>query len=297
MARWVGLALALAIVAGSGGCAGTPDSERRTSFLHRFRPDQTFEGLDAVQLDVALLECPLGDAFINRELWKSTDEMIVDPERRIALEQNGLRVGQIVSMTPGALQDLLKNERASVNPRRRLLPAGQTVTQYLGPPLSATHFTLHQDERRQDIDLDQARFGLEVTPHLADGGKTRLVFTPKVEHGEVTLPFHPDPQRSTWTLRVEKPARTFPELGWEITLAPNKLLVIGARPHIEDSLGHRALVSAEEGRPVQRLLVIRASHSRGPDAGQPTLEDIARSAVSPPLAVQATMTAVRGRSP
>ena len=77
---------------------------------------------------MALLECPLGDPFINRELWKSTDEMMVDAERRIALEQNGLRVGQIVSMTPGALQDLLKSERACLNPRRRLLPAGQTVT-------------------------------------------------------------------------------------------------------------------------------------------------------------------------
>jgi hypothetical protein len=149
----------------------------------------------------------------------------------------------------------------------------------------------------QGVQADQARFCFDVTPtHTADGG-TRLEFVPKVETGEQVLPFQPVPEKSSWVYRVERPAKAYPELGWEVTLRPNEYLIVGAQRGRENTIGHRAFVQEEgEGR-VQRLLVIRTTRSpKGSDLDA-TLAEIARSQASPPLAVQATMGAIRASRP
>jgi hypothetical protein len=290
--NWSILVLLVWLVS-AAGCAVLPEPVRTTSWLKRQGPLPA--GLDGqvVQLDVALLERPLGDAFLNQELWQHTDEMIIDLDRKAAVEDNGFRVGQIVGMTPGKLQDLLKSERYCINPRRRFLPSGHNVRQYLGPISPRCEFVVQHGNRTLEVALDQARFCLDVTATLTGDGKTRLSFTPKVENGENTLPFQPDPDQQSWTLRVEKPCKTYKELGWEVVLAPGEYLVIGPILQKDKSLGFRAFVQ-EGGNPAQRLLVLRTSRSQnGGDTGEPTLEDIARSSRSPCLALQATMTAVR----
>ncbi len=128
---------------------------------------------------------------------------------------------------------------------------------------------------------------------LTSDNKTRLSFVPKVENGEPTLPFHADPDKQSWTIRVEKPCQTYPELAWDVVLAPGEYLVIGGILDKENSLGHRSFVQ-EEGTMVQRLLVLRTSRSQnGGEPSEPTLEDLARSQHSPCLAAQASMTSIR----
>ena len=125
-------------------------------------------------------------------------------------------------------------------------------------------------------------------------GKTRLTFTPKVENGETTLPFRPEPEKQTWSIHVERPCQSYPELSWDAVVAPGAYLVIGAILQKDKSLGHRSFVQ-EDGIPVQRLLVLRTGRAlNGGDTGEPTLEDVARSGRSPCLAVRASMTQVRG---
>jgi hypothetical protein len=280
-------------LANVGGCAVLPDPVRTSSLLMRHRALSAGSDSQVVQLDVALLERPLGDSFLNQELWQHTDEMIVDMDRKAAVEDNGFRVGQIVGMTPGKLHDLLTSPRYCINPKRRLVPSGHTVPQFLGPVWPHCDFVVQQGRQTLEVALDQARFCLDVKATLTEGGKTRLSFTPKVENGENALPFQPEPEQSAWTIRVEKPCKTYKELGWDVVLAPGEYLVIGAVLQKERSLGYRAFVQ-EDGNPVQRLLVLRTSRSQnGGDTGEPTLEDIARSRPSPCLALQATMTAVR----
>ncbi len=118
---------------GSAGCASFSETVPSTSWLKRPRLGR---GLDEriVLLEVAILERPIGDPYINKELWQNTDEMIVDLDRKAAVEDNGFRVGQIVGMTPGKLQDLLKSKRYCGNPWRRLLPSGNTASLYLARP-------------------------------------------------------------------------------------------------------------------------------------------------------------------
>jgi hypothetical protein len=275
------------------GCAVLPEPVRQTSWLRR--QNALAAGIDSqlVQLEVALLERPVGDPFLNQELWQHTDEMVVPLERKSAVEDNGFRVGQIVGMTPGKLQELLKSERYCINPRLRLLPSGHSVAQYLGPVLPRSEFVIQLGKQTVAAGFDQARFCLDVKATLTNDGKTRLAFTPKVETGETTLPFQPDPDQQSWILRVERPCQTFPELTWEVALAPGEFLVIGALLSKDKSLGHRSFVQ-EDGNAVQRLLVLRTSRAlNSGDTSEPNLEDIARSKRSPCLALQASMTAVR----
>lgn len=299
--RSTGLSL-LPLLLLAGGCTSGPDLP---AFVHGLAPEsvQSASWLKRgplppgmagqfVQLDVALIERPFGDPFLSTQLWQQTDEQVVALEKKSALQENGLRVGQIVGLTPAGLHQLLKSERSCLNPRRRLVLSGHTVTQMLGPITPRTEFKVVHGASDQGHAFDQARFCLDVTAVLAPEGRTRLLFTPKVENGAATLPFAPDPEQSTWTLRVERNSKVFKDLSWEVTLAPNEYLIIGPHTEHSDTLGHRAFVQQEAN--VQRLLVLRTSRSAGvQESDMPTLEDLARAQKSPCLAAQATMSAVR----
>ena len=60
---------------------------------------------DTVYLDVALIERPAGDDFLDREVWDSSDEQGVGLEVKPILEENGLRIGQF-GLLPDRLQTL-----------------------------------------------------------------------------------------------------------------------------------------------------------------------------------------------
>jgi hypothetical protein len=293
MRKWTRFILLLVWLWSLGGCALWPEQPPTTSWLKGQRSKSAELDSQVVQLDVALLERPLEDPFINRELWQYTDEMIVDLDRKAVVEDNGFRVGQIVGMTPGKLQDLLQSERYCINRRRQFIPSGHSAPQFLGPVWPQCNYVVEQGKQITEVAVDQARFCLDLNASLIANGKTRLTFTPKVQNGENMLPFEPDPERSTWTIRVDKPCKTYKELSWSVDVAPGEYLVVGAFLNKEKSLGQRAFVQ-EDGRPAQRLLVVRTSRARnGGDSGEPTLEDIARASRSPCLAAQASMTAVR----
>jgi hypothetical protein len=285
---WFTLVL-LALVP-AGGCTAFPEPARTTSWLRRqhLLPPEIENQI--VQLELPLLERPLGDPFLNQELWQYTDEMIVDLDHKAAIEDNGYRVGKIVGMTPGKLHDLLRSERSCSNPQRRIFPSGHNVLQYLSAVQPHCDFAVQLGKQVREESFDQARFCLDIKATLTNDGKTRLTFTPKVENGEQTFPFQPDPDKQTWTMRFEKPCQSYPELSWDAVLAPGEYLVIGAAAGKVNSLGYRSFVQ-EDGNPVQRLLVLRTNRAiGGDDSAAASREELARSERSPCLAVRAGMT-------
>jgi hypothetical protein len=251
---------------------------------------------DVVVMHIALIERPLGDAFINQDLWRHTDQFVVDLERRALLEENGLRVGQVVGVPPAELQGLLTSQRWCAA-RHRALPAGQTHAQPVGPVHPHSEYDVFLGQQPLDVQVDQARFGFDITATHAADGKTRLQFTPKVETGEQVLPFQPDPGTSNWVYRVERPAKSYPELGWDVTLRSNELVVIGALPSRGNTLGHRALVDETGAEPIQRLLVIRTARSLQDADDGSAIDNLSRNGASPPLALQATLGAIRASRP
>lgn len=241
----------------SGGCLWLRPGEQE-KLVKRMRLPLSTPEEDTITLDLAVIERPMEDPFLDHELWTSTDEMVVSFERKRVLNANGFRFGQVVGLTPSGLQTLLRSERYCLTRRRRVLPEGKTMTQVMGPVYSQAVFTVHEEESKAPHSLDQARFCLDIVPTRTKEGHIKLSFAPRVETGERMLPFQPDLERSTWTIVVDKPSRSFPGLNWDVTVEPNRFIVLGALSDRPETLGHATFTDREGGR-VRRLLVIRAS--------------------------------------
>jgi hypothetical protein len=293
-ALFLGLLISLLV-----GCA-TDQPARSTSWLNRFRTLPGPTGPDVVQLDVALLERPVEDSYINGELWTLADEQAVSLEQRAGLEDNGLRVCQVGGITPARLQSLLTSERSCANPHRIQLHAGNPTTLSMGPIAAHCQFQISQEDHLKEILLDQAKYELQVVASLTDEGKTRLRFTPQIRHGEAVPETVPVADRSGYVLRFEPRTESYSSLSWEVTLAPNEYVVVGGRIDRPESLGYQWFVRRDEPVPVQRLLVIRTSRQiqgMGPDASFAVGEEEPTPSKVPPLALQAAWTSARASAP
>jgi hypothetical protein len=295
MCRW--LAVLIILAAGAlGGCfSGNKD---RSTARSSGPPMAGVVGEDVVYVDVAVIERTLGDAFLNHQLWCEADEEVVhiesEPavslERKRALEKNGFRVGQIGGMLPSKLHDLLTSER-SCQTRRIELHADHETVLPCGPPWPKCRYRLIRDDRSTTVELDQARCELEVVPSLADEGRIRLRFMPRVKHGEVKSAFVPirdaDGQLR-WDRHEDQTEEAYPWLGWTLTLVPNEYVVLSAVVENGDTLGEQFFLTREEDHPiVQRLLVLRATH-----VPTPVRENLGRCA---PIALRAGLITARGR--
>jgi hypothetical protein len=297
MGRRPALVVAL-LTALLAGCT-TSKPVRATAWLDRLRQLGHPSGPDVIQMHVALLERPVGDPYINGGLWTTSDEQVVALERRATLEDNGFRVGQIGGIPPAEFFALLTSERSCVNPRGIQLHSGKATSVVLGPPLAACRFIVQQDGRPAPVSLDQAQCSLEVLPTLVADGRTRLQFTPIVQHGATRLQPAPAADHSGWTLQAHRPTDRYDDLIWEVTLPPNEYVVVGGRFDRPETLGHQCFVRPDEPSPVQYVLVIRtgrASADLTDDPPGPVAEDDSPLR-PPPLACQAALSTVRGVAP
>jgi hypothetical protein len=289
-------ALILGLCAGLlAGCA-TGRSVVSTSWLERRKPFQGPVGGDVVQVDVALLERPLGDRYLSDGVWSGADEQVVSLDQKAVLVANGFRVGQIGGITPAELQELLGSEKSCPNPRRIQLHAGNPVTLVVGPRTALSRFQLHLNQQSVPVELADAECILSVVPSLTDDGRTRLHFLPQLRHGEAAREARPAADRSGWVMQEEQPREQYAALGWEVAVAPNEYVIVGARADHPETLGHHCFIRAQESVPVQRLLVIRTSRSTAgvpnATAAEPQAEYTLLSK-SPPLALTAALTALR----
>lgn len=288
--------LACAVLAGLlAGCLGK-QTTKSGNWLDRLRPFQGPTGADVVMMDVAILECPIGDHYINDELWTRADEQIVDLERKALLEENGFRIAQIGGMTPPELHKRLTSERTNTRPRRLLLHAGHPTAVTLGGPVPECTFTVNKEGDARTLAISNGQFQFEVTPTLTKNERTTLQFTPKIEHGTSAVIPRPAADRSGWEMREHRPTESFPTLAWEVALAPNEYIIIGGRFDRPGTVGHEFFLRTD-GTPVQRLLVIRTGRSSEGVGVEVASTQEASPRRSAPLAIQAAYTAVRGQSP
>jgi hypothetical protein len=281
-------------------CGCVSQESIRTSWLERFHRMQGPTGPNVIQMDVALIEAPLGDSYLDRELWSQADEQVLALEQKNLLEDNGLQIGQVGGITPAGLQALLTSNKSSPDPRRITLRAGQSYDLLLGPMLPICRYRLLQDGESADVRLEQAQYVVAVVPTLTADGRTTLRFTPQVRHGEARLQPRPAADLSGWLMRPQQATETYAHLSWEVTLAPNEYVVIGGRSDRPATLGHECFLRAEETPPTRRLLVIRTG--RTPPSIEPAVvegpgEQASEEEGIPPLACQASMSTARGTSP
>lgn len=272
----------LLVIASMCGCT-LMENEHSTSALRPFPTADAGPGGKVVHLDVAVIEQPIGDLYINKELWEQTDQHVVDLDKQVVLDENGFRVGQVVGTPPERLCALLMSERSCPRPRRRVTPSGSVIAQELSQVRPHAEFHVFENDKTTAVTLDDVASQLDIQATQREDGATRLRFTPKLQYGQAGPIYRSS--GTGWTLDVKKPAQTFPAASWQVDLQANDLLVIGALLDRQDTLGFHAFV--DEGlTPLQRLLVIRA-HATSADEEVPHAEE------SLPLARQATMGTVR----
>src|SRR5262245_58702255 len=88
------------------GCT-TPQPDQHGSLLGRLRSAQTSAQANRIVMEAALIERPVGDPFINQELWDRIDEQVIPLEHKSLIADNGFRVGIISGMPPPGLLTLL----------------------------------------------------------------------------------------------------------------------------------------------------------------------------------------------
>jgi hypothetical protein len=275
-----------------GGCA-TARVEPMAPHFAAAGPFAGAAGADVVQMDVAVIERPYGDPFLNRGLWELADEQALSLERKTTLDENGFRVCQIGGMTPAGLQKLLTSPRTCADPRRVQVHAGQAVPVPLGTAWKSCRFQLRLDDQATAVDLKDAECLFEVTPTLTDDGRIRLQITPHVKHGAPAVAFaaRQDPSGALrWSRQQEQPEECYNRLAWDMTISPNEFVVIGTRLDRPDTLGQAFFLPPPDDIRVQRLLVLRTGRSLAETASE---LEMGRS---PPLALRAGLATARGKA-
>jgi hypothetical protein len=243
-------------------------------------------GDDVVHMDVAFIERPAPDRYLDRDLWADADEQTIEPEKKVVLHDNGFRVGQLGGLLPpGELQELLTSPRSCVEPRRISLHARQATTLVLGPVRKKLQVQLVRNGRQVPVELENAQCTLEVMPELTDDGRTTLRCTPHIRHGLSNMGFAPlrdDSGALRWERQEQRPEEVYSWLSWEVTVSPNEYVVIGTNLDHLNNLGQRCFLAGEDGPRLQRLLVLRTSRTISPrllaDDGSHRVAELAEQA-------------------
>lgn len=293
-----GTALLLGLLASALiGCAST-EQTRKGNWLDKLLRPAGPTGPDAVQMDVALIERPVGDAYLNKELWLAADEQVVSLDNKATLQDNGFRIAQVGGITPAGLQALLTSDRSCANPRRLRMQTGKATKLVMGPEMADCPCKIFRDGEPIEMAWAKAQCTVEVVPTLTPDGRCRLRFVPQVFHGETSLLPRPAADMSGWILKEERPTERYEKLAWEVTLSPNEYVIVGGRYDRPGTLGQQFFIRPNEQPPVQRLLVIRtnrASMDTDSSSITPNSED-GYVPELPPLASRAALTTARGSS-
>ena len=238
------------------GCA-TDKPVTSIAFFSKMRPGKQppVSGPDVIQLQLALLERPINDRFINNELWQLADEQIIPLERKAVLEEAGFRIGQVNGLNPSGLQTLLTSNRSCLIPWMQYVHAGNPTQYALGPALA--HCRVENVNSSEILEFEQADCLMQITPTSAPENRVRLHCVPRIRYGETEMVSRPILDGSAFLPVRERPVKEFEALAFDVTLESNQYLVIGGRGDSLGTLGWRCFWRGDELVPAQRLLVIR----------------------------------------
>lgn len=289
-ARLAGLVLVTLTLA---GCLHDR-AARSSSFLDRFRGTGP-TGPDAVAIEYAVIERPVGSAAIDRDVWGSIDEMGLPSETRALLQANGFRVGVVGELLPTELEQMLANPKSVTGHRERRLYVNNPATFTINGPVASAEYEVKStpDGTPTTVHFEQARFAITVTPAHGPEGHITLKCVPEVEYQDKKHWLPPGAVGLGWT--NSKPIEKYAGLGWEVTLSRRAFLVIGTNYDRGALLGNQTFTGTRGADTVQRLLILRvsslATHESGPDLMPPEKVDVV------PIASQAGIAVARGSRP
>jgi hypothetical protein len=214
---------------------------------------------DSLIVESVLIERPLGDPYIDRELWESTMP-VGSPETRALLAENGLRASILVGIFPSQLQTMLGTKADVVDPHLLTFNNRKEAVLPSAGPIKECQYDLLADlaGKPESFTLKDANCGVLVRPQPLEIGKVKLWCEPQLQHGSRLERFRASEDGTRLTVTEEMPTEKYPVLGFEVVLHADECLAIGSISERQNTLGTTLFGVEVEGTPRQRLLLIRS---------------------------------------
>jgi hypothetical protein len=225
---------------------------------------------EAILVQSVLIEQPIGDQFLDRDLWATT-RPVGEPETRALLAENGLRAGVLSGSLPQRFQDLLDSEADTVSPNEMSFNSRTEAVIPTAGPVDPCRFALLSDLAGKPLSAEyqHARCGVFIRPRVEAGGRVQVYCEPNIQHGERRDRYRPNEDGTGFVKTEELPVEKFPNLGFEAVLNAGDCLVLGWNAEQTGTLGQALFAAEVNNRPRQRVLVIRAYQN-----GRSSLNDL-----------------------
>lgn len=243
---------------------------------------------DGLIVESVLIERPIGDDFLDRDLWNYTLPA-APPESRSLLAENGIRAGVLTGIMPTQFQALLDSKADVLNPQLMTFANRKEAVVPTAGPIQECVFNILPDlaGKTESVSLKEARCGVLVRPQYLGDARVNLWCEPQIQHGNRQEHFRPSEDGTQLTKYEEVPTEKYQSLGFEVSLRPEECLVIGFIAEQQETLGAALFGVKANGNSRQRIVVIRARMvNSNPTADLPTITPPGRrpaQAQAPPL--------------
>jgi hypothetical protein len=251
---WCLLVLCAAVAV---GCFNTrADVPSGPSVVRSFAPYTPVEG---IVLESVLFERPIGDSFLDRDLWKATLP-VGSQETRVLLDENGLRAAVLAGNPPQQFQTLLESETEAINARQLTFAQRNEEVLPTSGPHAKCEFHLLADlaGKRTPVSLEKANCGVWVRPEATNDDRVKITCEPQIQYGQRRELIRPTSDGTGFTKYEEVPLARYPALTFDVPLGRNEFLLIGWHAEQGDTIGAALFGVEANSQPRQRVLVIRA---------------------------------------
>ena len=270
---------AIVVCAALVGCVTRNDRPPVADIVRSFAPAAPVEG---ITLESVLLERPVGDRYLDRDLWAETLP-VGSPEARALLSDNGLRAGVLTGAIPQRFQTLLVSQSEALNGRRLTFSSRKEEVLPTSGPHERCEFGLLADfaGQRTAVALQQARCGVLVRPEALGHERVKVTCEPQIQHGERQEWLRSNADGTGFVKYAEIPLVPYPSLAFDAPIGPNEYLLIGWQADHPNTLGEALFAVDAKGQPHQRVLVIRARQvNPGATPDLPPLGPVRRPSVA-----------------
>lgn len=250
-----------ALLLGGAGChlwfpADTGTTTTANSLLPQIKSTH-----EAIDLELYIIERPVGDPLIDSGFWFELDQInSVPSDTRDRLQVNGLRFGIAGSPTPPALLTLLKEGQGGSPGSRTLkqqyrVPTGVSHEFPCNPFPSPCQISLVEGEEVQRKELSDGRGIIRCRVERSQNGWAKIELLPEIRHGDSRM--RPKPGDNSWELAGGQESIPIYSNRFTIDLNESEMIVIGSIGDKGDSLGGRFFRNDADGNPIERLLVLK----------------------------------------
>lgn len=245
------------------------------------RPAKPTSPAGTLYATAILIERPIGDPYLDRELWAAARPAGTE-EEQVLLAENGLRAAVLGGNLPSGFQKLVGSEADTVNPHGLTFASRKETVVPTAEPADPCQYAVLADLAggRARVNLRQARAGVLIHPEATTDGRVQVRCEPQVQHGERRDWLRPTADATGFTIQGEVPRERYPALAFEAVLGPSDYLVIGSPSTAAGTLGAAMFDVEAGGRPRQRVLVLRVARLGDSPGDLPAIPNLRRPSIA-----------------